>query len=65
MAFGFGVLRLSARDFWQLTPRELASAMRAVYGETAAPLSRAALEELMTRFPDRVRSAAEAARLEP
>jgi uncharacterized phage protein (TIGR02216 family) len=52
MAFGFGVLRLSSRDFWRLTPRELACAVRALLGE-AQPLSRAALNELISRFPDR------------
>jgi uncharacterized phage protein (TIGR02216 family) len=52
MAFGFGVLRLSSRDFWRLTPRELAGAVRALHGEPA-PLSRDALHELIARFPDR------------
>jgi uncharacterized phage protein (TIGR02216 family) len=52
MAFGFGVLRLSSRDFWRLTPRELASAVTALSGESA-PLSRDALHELIARFPDR------------
>jgi len=51
MAFGFGVLRLSSSEFWQLTPRELASAVRALLGE-ARPLSRGTLNELITRFPD-------------
>ncbi len=27
MAFGFGRLRLSSRDFWAMTPRELAAAV--------------------------------------
>jgi uncharacterized phage protein (TIGR02216 family) len=52
MAFGFGVLRLSSRDFWRLTPRELASAVRALHGEPA-PLTRDALHDLIARFPDR------------
>ncbi len=52
MAFGFGVLRLSAGDFWRLTPRELASAVRALFGERA-PVSRDILDELAARFPDR------------
>lgn len=51
MAFGFGVLRLSSREFWTLTPRELAAAVRALFGE-AAPVSRTALNELLARFPD-------------
>ena len=52
MAFGFGVLRLSSREFWDLTPRELASALRAVSGE-GLPLTRSTLNELIARFPDR------------
>lgn len=51
MAFGFGVLRLSSREFWTLSPLELAAAVRALFGETA-PVSRASLNELLARFPD-------------
>ncbi len=53
MAIGFGVLRLSSHDFWRLTPREFAAALRALYGEPAAPIDRAALEALAARYPDR------------
>lgn len=49
MAIGFGVLRLSSHDFWRLTPREFAAALRAL----SAPIDRAALEALARRFPDR------------
>jgi len=52
MAFGLGVLRLSSRDFWALTPRELFRAAEGVYGRAAQPLSRASLDELMRAFPD-------------
>ncbi|MGE0339009.1 MAG: rcc01693 family protein [Xanthobacteraceae bacterium] len=52
MAFGFGVLRLSSDEFWRLTPRELAAAVRALRGESM-PLSRDVLDELIARFPDR------------
>ena len=52
MAIAFGVLRLPGDDFWRMTPREFAAALRALYGEAAAPLSRAALGALMQRFPD-------------
>lgn len=55
MAFGFGVLRLSSRDFWGLTPRELAAAFGARSGRTSPP-SREDLAEMMTRFPDEVRN---------
>lgn len=52
MAIAFGVLRLSGDDFWRMTPREFAAALRALYGDAAAPLSRSALGALMQRFPD-------------
>lgn len=51
MRFGLGVLRLSPRDFWRMTARELASAWGAVVGEHA-PLGRNELDGLMERFPD-------------
>lgn len=52
MAFGLGVLRLPSRDFWALTPRELASAWGAVMGERSGPLGRGDLTAMMERFPD-------------
>ena len=52
MRFGFGVLRLSSEAFWRLTPRELAAAWTAIAGEHVAPPARAALDDLMERFPD-------------
>ena len=52
MQFGFGVLKLSARDFWALTPRELAAAWGAVVGERGGPLGRGELGDLMERYPD-------------
>jgi uncharacterized phage protein (TIGR02216 family) len=36
-----------------MTPRELASAMRGLFGEPAPALDRAAFDELARRFPDR------------
>jgi uncharacterized phage protein (TIGR02216 family) len=51
MRFGLGVLRLPPRDFWAMSPRELAAAWGAVAGGTVAP-SRKDLETLMERFPD-------------
>ncbi|MDB5502729.1 MAG: hypothetical protein JWR89_2631 [Tardiphaga sp.] len=53
MQFGFGVLRLSPRAFWAMTPRELAQAVIAVRGAATAPLERGGLDDLMQRFPDR------------
>lgn len=52
MAFGLGVLRLSPRAFWAMTPRELASAAEGVYGRERSAISRAAFDELMRAFPD-------------
>jgi uncharacterized phage protein (TIGR02216 family) len=52
MAFGLGVLRLSSHDFWSMTPRELFFAAEGVYGPAPGAPSRAALDELMRRFPD-------------
>lgn len=49
MHLGLGVLRLAPKDFWATTPRELAAALDA---ERQPPLARAALTELMNRFPD-------------
>jgi uncharacterized phage protein (TIGR02216 family) len=52
IGFGLGVLRLSPREFWAMTPRELAHAIAAVRGRAPAPLARGELDELMRRFPD-------------
>ena len=53
MRFGFGVMRLSSRDFWGLTPRELASAFEALSGRSrAAAPTRNVLAGLMAAFPD-------------
>lgn len=52
IGFGLGVLRLSPRDFWAMTPRELALAIEAARGPAVAAPDRAALDDLMTRFPD-------------
>lgn len=52
MAIGFGVLKLSSREFWALTPRELAAAIEGLTGRSGAPMDRAALADLARRFPD-------------
>lgn len=52
MAFGLGVLRLAPRDFWAMTPRELACAAEGVYGRAVGAPSRDALTALMRAFPD-------------
>jgi uncharacterized phage protein (TIGR02216 family) len=44
-------LHLAPESFWAMTPRELALAIEALTGRSA-PLKRATLLELMTRYPD-------------
>ena len=56
MGFGFGVLHLPPAQFWAMTPRELAAAIRAVRGPLNEPIGRAALDELMKQFPDHERT---------
>jgi len=51
MGFGFGVLRLSPKEFWGMTPRELGAAVGAMFPAEYAP-SRNRLAELMRDFPD-------------
>ena len=51
IGFGLGVLRLSPEQFWRMTPRELACALEAAGGR-GPPLDRAALADMMTRYPD-------------
>ena len=56
MRLGFGVLKLSSREFWGLTPRELAAAFEGMSGRprSGAP-GRDVLAGLMAAFPDEVR----------
>jgi uncharacterized phage protein (TIGR02216 family) len=63
LAIGLGVLRLPPEQFWKMTPREFAAALRGLYGEPTAPLDRVRFEALMARFPDHGRN--EAARARP
>jgi uncharacterized phage protein (TIGR02216 family) len=49
MRAGLGTLRLSPREFWAATPREIAAAFASQAG--GAP-GRAMLAALMQRFPD-------------
>lgn len=52
MQLGFGVLRLSSKDFWGLTPRELSAAFEALSGRPGGAPDRQRLGQLMERFPD-------------
>jgi len=51
IGFGLGVLRLAPEQFWRMTPRELAYAIEGMSG-AGAPMTRAALTQLMARYPD-------------
>ncbi len=51
MEAGLFRLRLTARDFWGMTPRELAAALGLGVRKGAAP-DRAGLSRMMTHFPD-------------
>ncbi len=48
MQVGLGELRLSPREFWNATPRELAAA----FGTAPPPLSAFDFDDLMKRYPD-------------
>ena len=52
MRHGFGVLKLSSKEFWGLTPRELAAAFEALSGMRPGAPDRGRLGQLMERFPD-------------
>jgi uncharacterized phage protein (TIGR02216 family) len=52
LAFGLGVLRLSPRDLWAATPRELNAAFEGVYGRASSPPRLADFAELITAHPD-------------
>ena len=50
MRAGLFQLRLTPREFWALTPLELRVMLGA--DETAVPLGRSRLEEMVRAFPD-------------
>ena len=53
MAAGLGLLRLPPAQFWAMTQRELAAALRSMTAsEVASPLPRQSLDELRAQFPD-------------
>jgi uncharacterized phage protein (TIGR02216 family) len=52
MRLGFGMLRLSSKVFWGLTPRELAAAFEAQSGARPGAPDRDRLKQMMERFPD-------------
>jgi len=52
IGLGIGVLKLSSREFWAMTPRELAYALRELGLGADAPPGRDGFEQLMKRYPD-------------
>jgi uncharacterized phage protein (TIGR02216 family) len=52
MAAGFGLLRLSPKTFWSMTPREMERAMSVLKPSSRASLARDDLARLMAAFPD-------------
>jgi uncharacterized phage protein (TIGR02216 family) len=53
MTAGLGLLRLPPAQFWSMTPRELAAALRGSLGLGArSTMVRGDLLSLMKRFPD-------------
>lgn len=52
MAFGFGVLRLSPKAFWAMTPRELAPLLGGRMATRGVAPTRGDLDGLMVAFPD-------------
>ena len=58
MALGFGVLRLTSKAFWRMTPRELKLAADGAFGRVVSAPSRAALDALMQTYPDKKKECA-------
>ena len=52
MALCFGTFRLSPRDFWALTPRELAALVAPFARTRTAAPSRERLDQLLALYPD-------------
>lgn len=56
MKVGFGHLRYSSRDFWELSLREWQACLRGYqqkeYGNAAKPITRDRLNELMEKYPN-------------
>lgn len=56
MEVSLGMLKISPRDFWLMTPIELKRAydgtLRMYKGDTVEPATREDLERLMEKYPD-------------
>ena len=52
MAFGFGFLRLSSKEFWSLSLLELHMALEHTNPGTGETLERSWLHKTMSQYPD-------------
>lgn len=52
MGIAFGLLRLSPRDFWAMSPLELSAALEALGMGVGGNIGRSELQVLMQQFPD-------------
>jgi len=52
MTVGLGLLRLSPKDFWSMSPREFERAAASVLPEAGPPIGRGELGVLMKAYPD-------------
>jgi uncharacterized phage protein (TIGR02216 family) len=52
MRLGFGVMHLSSKEFWGLTPRELSAAFEAMAGPRQSAPDRQGLVRMMEKYPD-------------
>ncbi|NDA45975.1 MAG: phage tail assembly chaperone [Alphaproteobacteria bacterium] len=52
MSFGFGYMKLSSKDFWALTPKELHAAMSFLAPSPLTYPDQQSLQRLMTLYPD-------------
>lgn len=52
MAIGFGLLRLSSKTFWAMTPREFERAASPYMAGSSSRLDRRGLAALIGQFPD-------------
>ena len=55
MAIGLGLLRLSSKDFWTMTPIEFERAVRSISRPRGIAPVRADLAGLMRDFPDTIK----------
>lgn len=53
IGLGLGLLRLAPRDFWSMTPREMAHVLRSLgFDDAGGAPGRQGLDALMALYPD-------------